>query len=394
MMKFGKKRKLLMMVCAAMLVVSMGLAGCAPTDTGGGEEAATTDTEASAPSDESPADSPNAEEDTSATAGNELFPEVTIGPAEGKTEDDYKFGLVYGGVNPYFDPMQPAADLMAEILQIPKLTVDTPEDWDQNEQNQILDGQVAQGMKGFVTFPSNAVAANAEYKKIVDAGMPVVCVGGAPEDPSPATLTLATDVYKSSYEATETLIKEIGEKGNIVALSGDVSDPNTVKRFQAADDVVEKYPDVKLLQKIGDIDDAEGSMTAVESLLTASGDEIAGIVSTAYFPSVAMATYLPDYPDIKGVAIDTDEKVLQAVRDGVLIGTMSQNPYGQAYIGTLTCKMLVDGWTYKEGEDVLLDSGSFLVTADNIDDYDGMKVETTNEILKTWVSKFNPPAGS
>jgi ribose transport system substrate-binding protein len=134
-------------------------------------------------------------------------------------------------------------------------------------------------------------------------------------------------------------------------------------------------------------------MTAVESLLNAQGESLAGIVATAYYPSVAIATYLSDekYSHIKAVAIDTDEKVLQAVRDNVLIGTMSQNPYGQAYVATLTAKMLIDGWTYKEGEDFLIDSGSFLVTAENIDRYDEMKIETTNEILKTWIAKFNPP---
>jgi ribose transport system substrate-binding protein len=71
---------------------------------------------------------------------------------------------------------------------------------------------------------------------------------------------------------------------------------------------------------------------------------------------------------------------------------MSQNPYGQGYICTLTLKMLVDGWTYKSDQPKLIDSGSFLITKDNINQLDTLKIDVTNNILSTWVSRFNPPA--
>jgi ribose transport system substrate-binding protein len=148
-----------------------------------------------------------------------------------------------------------------------------------------------------------------------------------------------------------------------------------------------------LIQQIGDIDDAELSMTAVKNLLAAQGDQINGIIATGYFPLVAIATYLadPKYSHIIGVGIDTDEKVLDAIRAGSLHGTMSQNPYGQAYICTLALKMLVDGWTYKSTESKHIDSGSFLITKDNIDELDKLKIDVTNEILRTWTARFNPP---
>lgn len=320
--------------------------------------------------------------------------DIPYGPTEGKTAKDYQFGFSFGGINPYADPVEPAATQAEDELGITKhLIISTPQDWNQNEQNQLLDALISGGCKGIQMMPSEATAANEQITKMVNAGIPVVCMGGPPELPSDATLTLATDVYNSAYEGTVAVIKAIGGKGNIVGLSGAINDTNTKKRFQAIEDACNEYPDVNLLQTIGDIDNSEGSMTAIGSLLAARGDEVDGMISTAYYPSVAMAKYLAqsDYNHIIGVGIDTDDAVLNAIRDGILYGTMSQNPWGQSYISTYTLKMLIDGYSYKEGQPEVIDSGSFLVTADNIDSYDELKMAVTQEILSTWLDRFNPP---
>lgn len=319
---------------------------------------------------------------------------VAVGPVDGKTEKDYQFAVVAGGVNPYFDPMIPGSNDAAAALGIPEVEFQTPQNWEQNEQNAILDALIAKGVDGILMMPSNAVAGNEQITKMVDAGIPIVTVGGPPELPSKSTLTLATDVYNSAYMGTEEVIKALGEKGNIVGFSGDLSDPNTVLRFQGIKDACDKYPDVTLLQEIGDVDSAEASMTAVGDVLAASGDEIDGMISTAYYPTVAIATFLAEeqYSGIVGVGIDTDAKVLEAIKNGTMLGTMSQNPYGQAYIATVTLKMQKDGWTYKEGGDEVIDSGSFFVNADNVDEYDTLVRTVTDDIMATWTDRFNPPA--
>lgn len=327
-------------------------------------------------------------------AGAKPVIDIPYGPTEGKKASDYQFGFSFGGINPYADPVEPAATQAEKELGITKhLIINTPQNWNQNEQNQALDSLIAAGCKGIQMMPSEATASNEQITKMVTAGIPVVCMGGPPELPSDATLTLATDVYNSAYEGTIAVIEEMGGEGKIVGLSGAINDTNTKKRFQAIEDACNEYPDVELFQKIGDIDNSEGSMTAIGSVLAAHGDEISGMISTAYYPSVAMAKYLSkdEYSHIVGVGIDTDAAVLDAIRNGVLYGTMSQNPWGQSYIATYTLKMLIDGYTYKAGQPEVIDSGSFLVTAENIDSYDELKMSVTKEILSTWLDRFNAP---
>lgn len=339
----------------------------------------------------------DADDSATSDSGQDLKPAIDIpyGLTEGKTDDDYQFGFSFGGINPYADPVEPAATQAEKELGITKhMIISTPQDWVQNDQNQLLDALIAGGCKGIQMMPSEATASNEQITKMVNAGIPVVCMGGPPELPSDATLTLATDVYASAYQGTIAVIEKLGGKGNIVGLSGAINDTNTQKRFQAIEDACNEYSDVTLFQTIGDIDNAEGSMTAIGDLLAASGAEINGMISTAYYPSVAMAKYLgqEEYSHIVGVGIDTDAAVLDAIREGILYGTMSQNPWGQSYISTYTLKMLVDGYTYKEDQPEVIDSGSFLITTENIDSMDKTIMEVTLDILSTWLDRFNPPA--
>jgi ribose transport system substrate-binding protein len=370
-----------------VVVLVLGIAGCANQPAGESATASTeTSTEASTPAETSA--------ETSVEPAGQPAIDILYGPAEGKSDADYQFGFSFGGINPYADPVEPAATIAeAELGIMQHLLINTPQDWIQNDQNQCLDSLIAAGCKGILMMPSEATASNEQITKMVSAGIPVVCMGGPPELPTDATLTLATDVYQSAYDGTIAVIEGMGGKGKVVGLSGAVNDTNTQKRFQAIQDAVAKYPEVELLQLIGDIDNAEGSMTEVGNVLAASGAEITGMISTAYYPSVAMAKYLAqeEYSHIVGVAIDTDQAVLDAIRDGVLFGTMSQNPWGQSYIGIYTLKMLVDGYTYKDDQPDVIDSGSFLVTAENIDAYDELKMEVTLNLMSDWLDRFNPP---
>jgi len=319
---------------------------------------------------------------------------VEFGAVDGKTDKDYAFAGVFGAINSYSDPMQGAADIAAEELGIKATEFDAPKDWVQNDQNTILDGLIAKGIKGIYMMTSDPVAGNEQISKMTSSGVPIVCIGGSPSTPSKATLTLATDVYQAAYDGTINLIKAMGETGGVVGLCGAVTDTNTQSRMEAIQKACAEYPNVELIQIIGDIDESEASVTAIENILAAKGDQISGFISTCYYPSVALAKILSDerYSNVHAIGCDTDEAVLDGIKSGALDGTMSQNPWGQAYLATVTLKMLTDGWTYKADQDFLVDSGSFYITKDNADKVEQTQMEATMEMAKTWTDRFDAPA--
>lgn len=326
----------------------------------------------------------------------EKYPEIAFGPASGKTMKDYKFGFSFGGIADYANPVEGMANMAAAELGIPEITIQTPQNWVQNEQNQKLDGLIASGMKGIFMMTSEPTAGNEQINKMADAGIHIVTMGGPPALPSKSTLTLATDVYQSAFDATTIVIKAIGEKGNVVGLSGSLNDTNTQKRFKGIEDACAKYPEITLLQLVGDISSAESSMTKVGDLLAARSEEIDGLVAMDYYAAFATAVYLLEndaYGHIKAVGIDSDDKVIEAIKAGKMVGTMSQNPWAQAYISMYTLKMLVDGWTYKVGQPEVVDSGSYLIDSSTVEDYEPMVVSETMKMMETWSERFDPPAG-
>ena len=84
--------------------------------------------------------------------------------------------------------------------------------------------------------------------------------------------------------------------------------------------------------------DLQTAQKAVADLLAAKGNEINGIVTTAYNPAVAAADGVkqPRASTIKVVAIDDDAKILAGIKPTARSPPPStQNPVGQAYVGSL-----------------------------------------------------------
>ncbi|MEO8411461.1 MAG: sugar ABC transporter substrate-binding protein [Propionivibrio sp.] len=324
----------------------------------------------------------------------EKYPKIQYGQLAGKSAADYQFGFSFGGIASYADPVEGMANMAAAELGIPKIMIQTPQNWVQNEQNQKLDGLIAAGAKGIFMMTSEPTAGNAQITKMVNAGIKVVTMGGPPELPSKSVLTLATEAPVAAYDGTIALIKAMGEKGNLVALIPMLNDTNTQKRLDGIKKAVGQYPKVTLLQVLADMENTENAMTSLGDLLAARGKEIDGIMAAGYTSAVTCATFMtkPQYAHIKSVGFDTDPKVMDAIKAGKMVGAMSQNPWGQAYISMYTLKMLTDGWTYKEGQPEVINSGSFLITKANIDSYEQMIKDETFKIMSTWTDRFNPPA--
>jgi ribose transport system substrate-binding protein len=307
---------------------------------------------------------------------------------------DYKFAIVYGALHPYFDPMPQAAKDAEKDFGLPEVTITAPQNWDQPEQNVIYDGLVAKGYNGIVTMMSEAVAGTIQINKMIDQGVKVLVTTGPPDLESyKGPFYLSTDSYQSAYLATKTVIEQLGGEGNIVHLAGMVVEANVKVRMQAVEKAVSEHPGITLLQTIADLDVVEAAQDNISSLMAARRSEIDGIVSTSYIPTMVLADIMTELDETRIVAVgnDTDPIVMDAIRSGHMFATTSQNPYGQAYLGLYTLKLLTDGYTWKGPE--FIDSGTILCTQENVDSIDQMVADVTAEMAAEWKDKyFEAPA--
>jgi ribose transport system substrate-binding protein len=322
------------------------------------------------------------------------FTLCSVAFAQSKTDKaakDFKLAVT-GVLHPYFEPMRDSVKDYMKATGIP-CEYRATKDFDQEQANVIIEGLLALGYNGFAMWPGHPVSVNVTITELVSKGMPVVLIAGPAELPTDASFCIATDVKASAMKATENLIKAMGEKGNIVNLLGALSDPNTVLRKNGVEEVVARYPKVKILGEIADIDAFEAASTKIDSFLAARAKEVDGMVATAYVPTVVASEALRDIGDkrIKFVGIDDDPKVIQAIKDGFITGTMTQSPYGQAYVGLEAVRLLKLGYTPKQGH-YFIDSGSFMVSKENVAAYANIIRENAKKMLNTFQKEhLNPP---
>lgn len=304
---------------------------------------------------------------------------------------DVRVAIVPGGPHPYFLPMEPGLADSVEAFGLGESAFRAPPEWNLEDQNQLLNSMAAQGFNAFGIFPGDANATNAIMSELAAAGFPIMAIAGCVTEPTDAAFCFGTDVGQSAYLGTQALIEAIGGEGKIIHGTGFLVDPNTQIRIEAVERAVaETEGKVELVEHLADIDDQESADEKINSFLAARGDEIDGIVTSAYVPSTVSATALRNLGDgrIRMVGIDDDPIVLNAIRDGIIDGTMAQNPYGQAYVGAQVLAMLKKGCTVKEDAPYFVDSGTLLINADNVETYGEDLKALTAQISEEFPEKY------
>ena len=377
------KRVITLVVAIAMVLVVFAACGQAP---------ATTSTE---PSEE---EGLGAQEQMQVSAGEAV--EEQAGEVEGKA---YNFAIIYGGVHPFFDPWRFGAQQAAMDLQIPTPNVTSPQNWDQTQQNAIIDGLVAGGVNGIGMFTSDAVAGNQKIGELVDMGIPVVTMGGSPATPSKSTFCYTSDVGASVAYATQAIIDKLKAdgktSGNIVHLCSGLADTNTQKRQAAILKVLEQPENAGfvLYKELPDTDATQPAEEAISAMFSSYYKDVDGIVCTGYINAQVLAKTFNERGTNEGIVaigIDDSTDVMTAISNGYMYGTMTQSSWAMGYVGTYGLKLLTDGYTYKEGAPFLINSGFWLCTGDNIDEYDARQQTIATEFVSTMSDKFFDAPGA
>ncbi|MEI6868154.1 MAG: sugar ABC transporter substrate-binding protein [Actinomycetes bacterium] len=310
-----------------------------------------------------------------------------------------KVALVPGGAHPYFQPWIAGGKAAVAEFKIGGTVFNETGEWDQTKQNAAIDSLAAQGYNAFGIFGVSPSDINSTFASLKAKGFAVgslaSCPGGydivkEPQKNS-ADFCLSTDTGKAAYLAAKSVIAKMGGKGNLVHLTGNAVDANTIRRMDGVKKAVaETGGKVKLLTTITDIDtDLQTATKAVSDLMAAKGTKINGIVTTAYNPAVAAtqsvaASKLP----IKVIAIDDDPKILSAIKSGVISGTVVQNPWGQGYVGSWVLSALGSKACTMKTPGLYTDSGSFLVTKANVSTYNATRQAFSKALLKSYQTKY------
>jgi ribose transport system substrate-binding protein len=310
----------------------------------------------------------------------------------GSSTAAYKLGWYAPAPHPFFESVKKGVEQFVKDTGIP-VDMQIGPDFTQESQNQRVEAMAAQGINGLAIYPADAVGANGLYEELAGNGMQIVNFGADSKRPNKSAFAVATDVSKAAYTACTEMIKRMGDKGNIINVLEVLEDPNTALRKEAVTKCVSEHPNVKIIQEVAGIKSSDEAVSKIESALSANADSVDGIIATGFNPYVGLATMLPDYyakhqgKHIVTVTIDTDPSVTKAIQDGVIDGTIAQNPAGQGYISMKVLTMLLDGY-HPVGTATTIESGDVFVTKDNLTTYETDLDAVTKQILADLPTKY------
>jgi ribose transport system substrate-binding protein len=255
------------------------------------------------------------------------------------------------------------------------------------------------GYKAFSIYPLDPAGTRGLFERLQRGGCFVVAYGAQPEKGTRTPFAVATDTRAAATLAAEKLVELMGRRGKILNVLEGMTDANTPIRKAAIEAVVAKYPDVQIIQTIGDVATEQKALEKMEGALVARGDEVDGVICTGYTTTVAGAMLLSErHKDasrkrLRFVGIDTDDRVIAAIRDGWIDATVAQNPYGHGYITCALLKLLLDGW--KPARDYqFIDSGAVVVPRDNLATYEQDIRNVTARIVRELKQKYVKPPGT
>jgi len=253
---------------------------------------------------------------------------------------------------------------------------------DREQQVQVVEGFLSQGVQGIVLAPLDNVALVRPVEEARRAGVPTVIIDSGLETDSTVSF-VATDNYKGGQMAADRLGVLLNNRGVVLLLRYAEGSASTTERERGfLEQLKAKYPGIRVVssdQYAGPT--RETAKRASENLLNRFGSGLQGIFTVNESSTIGMLLALQDIGlagKVRFVGFDASAILLDAIKAQQLDGIVVQNPMRMGYLGV---KTMAD---YLRGKPVerRIDTGVMLVTDANLDS------AATQEVIHPPIARY------
>ncbi len=253
---------------------------------------------------------------------------------------------------------------------------------DREQQVQVVEGFLSQGVQGIVLAPLDNVALVRPVEEARRAGVPTVIIDSGLETDSTVSF-VATDNYKGGQMAADRLGVLLNNRGAVLLLRYAEGSASTTERERGfLEQLKAKYPGIRVVssdQYAGPT--RETAKRASENLLNRFGSGLQGIFTVNESSTIGMLLALQDIGlagKVRFVGFDASAILLDAIKARQLDGIVVQNPMRMGYLGV---KTMAD---YLRGKPVerRIDTGVMLVTGANLDS------AATQEVIHPPIARY------
>src|SRR5690349_53321 len=264
--------------------------------------------------------------------------------------------------NPFFKAEADGAAAKAKELGYEALVL--VHDDDANKQSELIDTAIARGAKAIVLDNAGADASVAAVKKAKDAGIPSFLIDREINANGVAVAQIVSNNYQGAQLGAQEFVKLMGEKGDFAELVGKESDTNAGIRSKGYHDVIDEYPDMKMVARQSANWSQPEAYAKMETILQAN-PKIKGVISGN--DTMAMGAYAAlaaaNRKDVIVVGFDGSNDVRDSIKSGGIKATVLQPAYRQAEIAVEQADKYIKTKTAPAQEKQLMDC--VLVTPEN-----------------------------
>ena len=268
--------------------------------------------------------------------------------------------------NPFFGAMQDIAAAKAEELGYKAIKM--VHDDDANKQMELFETCIAEGVSAIILDNAGADASIAAVQKAKDAGIPSFLVDREITKEGVAVAQIVSNNYQGATILAEYFVELMGEEGNYIELTGKDTDTNAHIRSQGYHDVIDQYPNMKMVaQQTANWSQTEG-YSVMESLLQAHPDVKGVICGNDTMALGAQAALLAaGKTDVIVVGFDGSDDAIQSIGKGELKATSLQPVAEMATQAAIQADYYIKNGTPQKPEKQSIDM--VLITIENYCQY-------------------------
>ena len=178
--------------------------------------------------------------------------------------------------NPFFKAEAEAAAEQARSLGY-EVLVNSHDD-DANKQDQLVDVAIARRVSAIILDNAGADASIAAVNKAKASGVPSILIDREINGTGAAAAQIVANNYQGAMLGAEEFVSLMGEAGSYVELVGRESDTNASVRSRGYHEVLDKYPDLRMVGRQSANWDQREAFQKMETLIQGNRD-IKGVIA-------------------------------------------------------------------------------------------------------------------
>jgi len=238
--------------------------------------------------------------------------------------------------------------------------------YDPNVQNDQFDTIIVQQFDAIVFVPLDIEAGGRTLEKAIAAGIPVVGANARANSKMLTSYIGSNDDVGGSIEA-QYVVDKLGGKGNVVILEGPIGQSGQVERLKGINKVLEKNPEIKVLDKKTANWSRAEALALMENWLTAHPGKIQGVIAENDEMAIGAIQAIKaaglNVKDFAIVGVDGVKDAIKAAKDGEMVSIL-QDGKAQAQGALDIALRAVKGEGYQPQSEIWKHYGEKLPWAD------------------------------